>query len=62
MSESEYIPGGKSEEELAVDAFVDSMMEIYPNLDREEFRETINGCVRDAVGTENGEEEGEEEE
>ena len=57
MSESEHMPGGKSEEELAIDAFVDSMMEIYPDLDREEFREAINGCVRDAVGTENGEEE-----
>ncbi len=61
MSESEHLPE-TSEEELAIDTFVDRMKEIHPNLDREEFREEISKYVRDAVEDANGEEETEEDE
>jgi hypothetical protein len=63
VSETEHLPDGKSDEELAIETFVDRIEEIHPNLDREEFHETIRGYVRDAVGEdEDGEEsEGEEE-
>ena len=56
---SDSIPG-KSDTELSIEAFVDSMLEIHPNLDREEFRDTITTCVHDALGSVNGEEEPEE--
>jgi hypothetical protein len=35
------------------------MQEIHPNLDREEFRDTITRCVHDALGSANGGEESE---
>jgi hypothetical protein len=53
---SESIPG-KSDTELAIEAFVDSIEEIHPNLDREEFRDAISTCVHDALDSANGEEE-----
>ncbi len=56
---SDSIPG-KSDTELSIEAFVDSMMEIHPDLDREAFRETITTCVHDAVDSANGGEESEE--
>jgi len=56
VSESEHLPES-SEEELAIETFVDRMKEIHPNLDREELREEISGYVRDAVEAANGEEE-----
>ena len=56
---SDSIPG-KSDTELSIEAFVDSMLEIHPDLDREEFRDTITTCVHDALGAVNGEEEPEE--
>jgi hypothetical protein len=52
---SEGIPG-RSDTELAIDAFVDSMEEIHPNLDREEFRDAISTCVHDALDSAGGEE------
>ena len=51
---SEGIPG-KSDTELAIEAFVDSMEEIHPNLDREEFRDAISTCVHDALDAAGGE-------
>ena len=56
---SDSIPG-KSDTELSIEAFVDSMLEIHPDLDREEFRDTITTCVHDALDSVNGEEEPEE--
>lgn len=53
---SEGVPG-KSESELAVETFADRMKEIHPNLDREGFRDAVNGYVRDATdGADDGEE------
>ena len=60
MSESEHLPG-RSDEEIAIETFVDRMKEIHPELDREEFYETIIGYVHDAVAAADDEEEGEEE-
>ncbi len=57
---SESVPG-KSDTDLAIEAFVDSMEEIHPNLDREEFRDAIDRCVREALDSEDGGEESEEE-
>ena len=59
MSESEHLPQGKSETEVAIETFVDRIEELYPNIDREEFHNTISGYVQDAVASTN--EEGEEE-
>ncbi len=59
MSESEHLPQGKSETEVAIETFVDRIEELYPNIDREEFHNTISGYVQDAVGSTN--EEGQEE-
>ena len=61
VTESEHLPDKriKSDTELAIDTFVDDILEIHPNLDREEFREAINGYVEQYVPAEN---EGEEEE
>ena len=53
---SESIPG-RSDTELAIEAFVDSIEEIHPNLDREEFRDTISTCVHDALDSAGDEEE-----
>ena len=53
---SEGIPG-RSDTELAIEAFVDSMEEIHPNLDREEFRDAISTCVHDALESASGQEE-----
>ncbi len=61
MSESEHLPAS-SEEELATEAFVDRIVDIHPNLDREELYETINEYVRDAVKAVEDEEESEDEE
>jgi hypothetical protein len=49
MSESERLPEGKSDTELAIESLVDRMNEIYPDLDREEFHNAISGCVHDAL-------------
>lgn len=59
MSESEHLPNGKSDTELAIESFVDRMNEIYPDLDREEFHNAISGCVHNALEeeSEGGEEE-----
>ena len=53
---SESIPG-KSDTELAIEAFVDSIEELHPNLDREEFRDAISTCVHDALNSADGGEE-----
>ena len=52
---SEGIPG-RSDTELAIEAFVDSIKEIHPNLDREELRDAISTCVHDALDSAGGEE------
>ena len=51
VSEAEHLPDKqtKSETELAIDTFVDDILETHPNLDREEFRETIRGYVQEYV-------------
>jgi hypothetical protein len=57
---SESVPG-KSEAELATRAFVDSLMDIYQNLDREKLHEEISRCVEGAVAAaDTSEESGEE--
>ena len=53
---SKSIPG-KSDTELAIEVFVDSIEEIHPNLDREEFRDAISTCVHDALDSADGGEE-----
>lgn len=53
---SESIPG-RSDTELAIEAFVDSIEEIHPNLDREEFRDAVSTCVHDALDSAGGKEE-----
>ncbi len=55
---SDSIPG-KSDTQLSIEAFVDSMLEIHPDLDREEFHDTKTTCVHDALGSVNGREESE---
>ncbi len=55
---SDSIPG-KSDTELSIESFVDSMQEIHPNLDREAFRDAITTCVHDALDSMGGEEESE---
>ena len=56
MSESEHLPAGKTNTELAIESFVDKMIEIHPDLDREEFHDAISGCVNEAVpSTDEGE-------
>ena len=59
-SEAEHLPERKisSDTELAIETFVDDMSEIYPDLDREEFRDEINRCVQEHLPEEDsGEEE-----
>jgi hypothetical protein len=58
---SEPIPG-KSQTELAIESFVDSIEEIHPDLDREEFRDAVERCVREAVDSAGNGEESEDEE
>jgi hypothetical protein len=64
VTESEHLPDKqiKSDTELAIDTFVDDILEIHPNLDREEFREAISGYVQQYVPDEDGDEEEEQEE
>ncbi len=59
MSE-QSIPG-KSETELSTEAFVDSMMGIHPNLDREKFHAEISNCVQAALSSAGSGEESENE-
>jgi hypothetical protein len=61
VSEAEHLPNRKisSDTELAIEAFVDDMSEIYPDLDREEFRDKINRCVQEHLPEEDNDEEGE---
>ncbi len=58
---SDSIPG-KSDTELSIESFVDSIQEIHPNLDREEFRDAIATCVHDALDSAGGGEESDDEE
>ena len=51
MSESEHLPQGKSETEVAIETFVDRIEEIYPNLDREQFHDAISRCTQENVRT-----------
>ena len=57
---SESTPG-RSETELATEAFVDSLMGIHPNLGREDLYGKIHGCVQDTVTDTEEESDGEEE-
>ena len=59
MSESEHLPDGKSNTELAIESFVDRMQEIHPDLEWEEFYNAINGCVQEALEAAEGGEESE---
>ena len=62
MSEAEHLPERKtsSDTELVIETFVDEMSEIYPELDREEFRDKINSCVQEHLPEEeDSDEEGE---
>jgi hypothetical protein len=53
VSESQHLPAGKSTTELAIESFVDKMIEIHPDLDWEEFHDAISGCVHEAVPSAN---------
>ena len=57
MSESEHLPQGKSETEVAIETFVDRIEEIYPNLDREQFQDATSRCTQENVPDEAGDEE-----
>jgi ferritin-like protein len=57
VSESEHLPQGKSETEVAIETFVDRIEEIYPNLDREQFQDAISRCTQENVPDEAGDEE-----
>ena len=57
---SDGIPG-KSETELSTEAFVESMMGIHPDLDRERFHDEISKCVQDALSAAGSGEESEDE-
>ena len=57
---SESTPG-KSETELSTEAFVESMMGIHPDLDREKFHDEISKCVQDALSAAGSGEESEDE-
>ena len=54
MSESEHLPQGKSETEVAIETFVDRIEVIYPNLDREQFHYAISRCMQEYVSDEAG--------
>jgi hypothetical protein len=62
-SEAEHLPKRKisSDTELAIETFVDDILGIHPNLDREEFHDKISRCVQEYVPDEedSGEEEDE---
>lgn len=45
---SDSVPG-KSQTEIVIETFVDRLMEIHPNLDRERLQESMSGCVHDSV-------------
>lgn len=60
MSESEHLPA-KSDEDLVIETFVDRIEELHPNIDREEFHNTISEYVQEAVATADGEDEEESE-
>lgn len=64
MSEAEHLPDRKvkSDTELAIDVFVDDILETHPNLDREEFHDKISACVQEHVPDEDEGAEDEEEE
>jgi hypothetical protein len=60
VAEAEHLPDRKtsSDTDLAIEAFVEDISEIYSDLDREEFRDKINRCVQEHLPEEdNGEEE-----
>jgi hypothetical protein len=61
VSEAEHLPERKisSDTELVIGTFVDDISEIYPDLDREEFRDKINRCVQEHLPEEDSGEEGE---
>jgi hypothetical protein len=62
VAEAEHLPNRKisSDTELAIETFVDDMSEIYPDLDREEFRDEINRCVQEHLPEEEDSDEEEE--
>ena len=64
VSEAEHLPDRKvkSDTDIAIDEFVNGILEIYPNLNREEFHNQISGCVEEYVYDEDEGAEGEEEE
>jgi len=47
---------GKSQTEIVIETFVDRLMEIHPNLDRERLHESMSGCVHDSVSAADTEE------
>ena len=49
MSEEPY---GKTQTEMAVETLVDRIIEIHPNLDREEFNQAIQECVQNTIPSE----------
>jgi lipoate-protein ligase A len=50
----------KSEREVAIESFVDRVKELHPNLDREEFYDTISRYVQEYVTDDDRSEEEEE--
>ncbi len=63
MTEADHLPDSKlqSDTEMAIDALVDSLLTLHPNLDGEELRQRIRGCVQEHVPDESPEEEEKEE-
>jgi uncharacterized protein YjbJ (UPF0337 family) len=51
VTEAEHLPDRKvkSDTDLAIDVFVDDILETHPNLDREEFHDKISDCVQTYV-------------
>jgi hypothetical protein len=64
VTESDHLPDRKlkSDTEVAIDEFVGTMLDIYPNLDQEEVREQVSSCVQEYVPGEGEDAEEEEEE
>lgn len=56
---SDSVPG-KSQTEIVVETFVDRLMEVHPNLDRETLHESVSSCVHDAVSSADSGEESDE--
>jgi uncharacterized protein YjbJ (UPF0337 family) len=54
VSEADHLPDRKtkSDTDIAIDEFVDDILEIYPNLDREEFHNQISECVQEYISDE----------